>query len=460
MIASDKTTHNTNFMDASFSYLNNHQHFTIKLAQSPRKTNLQDDEIGIFGAEKYFKGAIDDDLRTTSNNHNHPSHYPSKTPQQKDQPPCPSPKQKTHSTTPSVRSESSWNSRKGLLATNATANDHRKKNTVKSLLASLGCNCNDKDSVDVTENKVYAKEPAKQLVKAADAADADLPQKTKSLSSRWAEEDVHGKNEINIKREDCFTFPVLNSSMPEGNHPQLTQVEREKNITTRENSSEVFGSPVLEKGKKSFSLERKLNMLNWDGVTPRAEVMDISRNGGHNDAASDASSDLFEIESFSTNENNLFLAKQSLENNDGRPSNANGYAPSEASVDWSVVTASVADFSTIEDSTVIQRVKAGAETERVKGSGILSGCKNLKAVRVSGDEHCMTGGGEKAAVMVAPAMREWCRRLESVTPITKIQADTKLVGVGSDAHRGHFGTARSVPRMHSTHASHHLYIQQ
>lgn len=453
MIASHKTTHNTNLMDASFSYLNNNQqHFTIKLAQSPRKTNLQDDEIGIFGAEKYFTGAIDDDhlLLTTSNN-NHPAHPP----QQKHQPPCPSPKQKT----PSVRSESSWNSRKGLLATTTTTNDHRKKNCVKSLLATLGCNCNDKDSVNVTENKFYIKEPVKHPVKAS-----DLPQNTKSLSSRWADEDVHGNNEMNIKREDCFTFPVLNSSMPDGNHPQLPQVEREKKITTRENSnsSEVFGSPVLEKGKKSFSLERKLNMLNWDGVTPRAEVMDISRNGGHNDAASDASSDLFEIESFSTNENNSFLAKQASENNDARPSNANGYAPSEASVDWSVVTASVADFSTVEDSTVIQRVKAGADTERVKGSGILSGCKNLKAVRVSGDEHCMTDGGEKAAVMVAPTMREWCRRLESVTPITKIQADTKLVGAGSDTHRGQngFGTARSIPRMHSTHASHHLYIQQ
>ncbi|XP_024989813.1 protein PHYTOCHROME KINASE SUBSTRATE 1-like [Cynara cardunculus var. scolymus] len=456
MITTDKRTHNTTLMDA---YLNNPQHhFTIKLPQSPQKRNLQDDEIGIFGAEKYFTGAIDDHLLlTTTSNNNHPAaHYPSSnTPQL---PPCPSPKPKTHSTTPSVRSESSWNSRKGLLATNA--NDHKKKNTVKSLLASLVCNCNDKDSVDVTETKVYVKEPAKLPVQAV----ADLGQKTKSLSSRWADEDVHRKkNEMNSKREDCFTFPVLNSSMPDGNHPQLRpQVEREKRITARENSSEVFGSPVLEKGKKSFSLERKLTMLNWDGVTPRAEVMDISRNGGHNDAASDASSDLFEIESFSTNENNSFLAKQALESNDGRPSNANGYAPSEASVDWSVVTASVADFSTVEDSTVIQRVKAGAETERVKGSGILSGCKNLKAVRVSGDEHCVAGGGEKAAVMVAPTMREWCRRLESVTPITKIQADTKLAGAGSDAHRGQtgFGTARSIPRMHSTHASHHLYIQQ
>ncbi|KAJ9554363.1 hypothetical protein OSB04_018408 [Centaurea solstitialis] len=450
MIASHKTTHNTTttLMDASFSYMNSQQHFTIKLPQSPRNTHRQDDEIGIFGAEKYF---TDDDLLVN----NKPAHYPSNTPQQKHPPPCPSPRPKTHSTTPSVRSESSWNSRKGLLATtNGTANDHRKKTTVKSLLSSLGCNCNDKDSVNVTENKVHVKEPVKQPVKPA----VELPQKTKSLSSRWADEDFRGKTEI--KREDCFTFPVLNSSMP----TQLPRAEQEKVNTTRENSNslEVFGSPVLEKGKKSFSLERKLTMLNWDGVTPRAEVMDASRNGGQNDAASDASSDLFEIESFSTNENSSFLAKQTLESNDPRMSNANGYAPSEVSVDWSVVTASVADFSTIEDPRVVQRVKAGADTERVKSSGILSGCKNLKAVRVSGDEHCITtGGGEKAAITVAaPTMREWCRRSESVTPITKIQADTKLVGaVGSDLHRGQngFSTARSIPRMH---ASHHLYIQQ
>ncbi|KAI3516430.1 hypothetical protein L1887_15345 [Cichorium endivia] len=448
MVASEERSRsfgqNTNLLNASFSSYATQERFILKLShpQINAKKKVEDDELGIFGAEKYFTGAIDEDLRRTSDN-KIPHCLPNR-PQEKHEKPCPAPKPKTPYATPSVRSESSWNSRRGLLVSNG--NDRRKRNGVKSLLASLGCNCTDKASVKITDNKVHVKGAVKEPSKAA-----DLAQKPKSLSSRWADEDVYGKkfefDALNIKREDCFTFPVLHSSMPDGKHSELPEVEERY-------SSAVFGSPA----KKSFSLERKLTMLNWDGVTPRAEIIDISRNGGHNDTGSDASSDLFEIESFSTNENNLFLARQALENNEARPSNVTGYAPSEASVDWSIVTASAADFSTVDDSRVTRTVKPKGDTERVKGSGILSGCKSHKAVRVSGDEHCMIGRGEKVVSMAAPARKEWLRRLDSVTPVAKFQADTKLVGVGSDSNRGQngFGIARSVPW---THASHHLYIQ-
>ncbi|CAI9297108.1 unnamed protein product [Lactuca saligna] len=438
MIASEKR-HNTNLLDASFSSYATQERFIIKLShpQINTKKKVQDDELGIFGAEKYFTGAIDEELNKTA-------HYRgSNRPQEKHEEPCPKPKLTTPpSGTPSVRSESSWNSRRGLLASNG--NEHKKKTGVKSLFASLGCNCNDNASVKVTNNKVRVNEAVKPPVKTG-----DLGHKTKSLSNRWADDDVPMKkfefDELNLKRDDCFTFPVLNSSMADGKHSEPPELELHY-------SSEVFGSP----GKKSFSLERKLTMLNWDGVTPRADIIDISRNGGHNDTGSDASSDLFEIESFSTNENNSFLSRQALENSEGRPSNVNGYAPSEASVDWSVVTACAADFSTADDFAVARTVKAKGDTERVKGSGILSGCHSHKAVRVSGDEYCMTGGGDKVAGIAAPSRREWCRRLDSVTPIAKIHADTKLVGVGSDSNRGQngFGTTRSVPRMH---ASKYLY---
>lgn len=406
MIASEKRT-------SSFEYSNGcttEERYMLKLTrpQIGMKKKVEEDELGIFGAEKYFKGVIDEDLLRASNNksvHVHAyDHNHSIRPHEEHEELYQGNKPKTP---PSVRSESSWNSRKGLLVSNG--NDRRKKNGVKSLLASLGCNCNDQESVKITDKKVNVKEAVKQPVKVG-----DLVPKRKPLSSTWVDEDV------NIKREDCFTFPVMNSSMADVKHPELPEEERGR------------------EGKKSFTLDRKLTMLNWGGVTPKAENIDISRNGGQNDTGSDASSDLFEIESFSTNENNSFLARQAVDK-------MNDYAPSEVSIDWSVVTASVADYSTPDDLIVSRTV---------------SGCKSHKAVRVSSDEQRMAGGGEKAAVMVVPARREWCRRLNSITPVAKIQADNKLIGAGSvSIGQNRFDTTRSIPFTHSTHASHQLYMQ-
>ncbi|KAJ0677632.1 putative protein PHYTOCHROME KINASE SUBSTRATE [Helianthus annuus] len=346
--------------DAPISYTTEEEdRLTLKMM----KNKLEDGELGVFGAEKYFKGVIDEELVKTSNTGGRYEQY---RPPEKHEEPCVIPKPKTPS---SVRSESSWNSGKGLLVNNGpNGNNHSKKTSVKSLLASLGCKCRDKGSVKVRE----AKQPVK---------DVDSGQNTKPVSSKRADEDV------NIKREDCFTFPVLN--------------------------------PPIE------------------------EILDSSRNEGQTDTGSDGSSDLFEIESFSTNENNSFLAGQAMKNS--------AYAPSEASVAWSVATASVADFSTPEDLVVTRNVKGN--------SGILSGCKSVKAVRISGDER---GSNEKAGVVVSSARREWCNRLDSETPVAKIQADTKLICAGSGLHisQNGFGVARPVHKTHSKHASsHHLYLK-
>ncbi|KAD2393678.1 hypothetical protein R6Q59_012023 [Mikania micrantha] len=371
----------------SFSYANNHA-IEERFARNVNKNKVEDNELGIFEAEKYFKGVIDEERLKTSN---HGVHCGSNRPQDKHEEPCPMPKPKPPS---SVRSESSWNSRRGLLVSNGlNGSNNTKKISVKSLLASLGCKCSDKGSVKITE--------AKQPVKGGDSG-----QKTKPLSSKRAGEDV------TIKREDCFTFPVLNPSTADVKLIKLPEVKREKGC-----------------------LETKLTMFNWDGVAPRAE---------NNDTGSDRSSDLFELESFSTNENSMFLAQQETENMflAQQETENNMYEPSEASVDWSVVTASMADFSTPED-LVVKR--------NVKGSGILSGCTSLKAVRVSGDEHRVTGGG------VSLARQEWCSRFDSTTPVAKIQANTKLIcsGSGSGLHISQkgFDLAR-------THASSYLYRKQ
>lgn len=413
MIASEKRVslfgNNVDRIDASFSSYMNENPTVLKLTlPSNQKKKVEDGEIGIFGAEKYFKGAMDEQLPRTPHSINPPNHHPKSKIVKDDEEPT---KPKTGSTTPSVRSESSWNSRTGLLVNNGNRripkSQKEKPTRVKSLLISLGCNCNDKGSVKIAEKKVLVKELSKPPAKFTGGFTDD---------------------KMNTKKEDSFVFPVLNafppaktSTPPEVEEGDITHVK------TRRNSSEAFGSPVLEKGKKSFSLERKLTMLNWDGVTPRAENI-----GENNDAGSDASSDLFEIESFSTNGNNSFLARQV---SNGRSSSAtlpNGYAPSEASIAWSVVTASVTGFSIISDYEDTTRTNSKTHMERViKGTGILSGCTNHKSVRVAG-ERMVVSGGDKAAVTGGTK-----GRLDSVGTIMKFQTESK-----------------------PTRASHHMYIQQ
>ncbi|KAK1425789.1 hypothetical protein QVD17_21148 [Tagetes erecta] len=435
MITSDKRVslfRNNVDRDASFSsYLNENNAMVLKLTHpshvSPKK-KVEDGEIGIFGAEKYFKGAMDEQVPKSPHSIKPSNGHPKDSLQEKDEESEP-PKLKTGSVTPSVRSEASWNSRSGLLANGGQRTSHpsskrEKTSSVKSLLISLGCNCNDNKSVIITENKVLVKEQVKP------------PALIKSVKTGGFTEN---------KKEDCFSFPVMNTHPMVNNEVSNDDENDIIHVKTRRNSSEAFGSPILEKGKKSFSLERKLTMLNWDGVTPRAENIDI--NIHENDAGSDASSDLFEIESFSTNGNNSFLARQV---STGRSSNAtlpNGYAPSEASIAWSVVTASVAGFSIVSDydqDTKMSKNQYITTSRNAKGSGILSGCNSHKSVRVSG-EHMMFNGGEKATVTGGTTAKERCR-LDSLVPIMKLQAETKAMS--------------SFTRGNSPRASHHLYIQQ
>ncbi|KAK1419937.1 hypothetical protein QVD17_29382 [Tagetes erecta] len=358
------------------------ERFMVKIMNN----KVEDNELGVFGAEKYFKGVIDEELLRTSINN---VHYCSNRSEEKHEDPWPTPKSKTPL---SGCSGSSWNSRGDLLVSDEPiGNNHNKKTNVKSLLASLGCSCRDKGSVKIAE--------AKQPVKCGDPK-----QKTMSSSSKQVDDD-----DVNVRREAGLTFPVLNASMAHMKHPEPPEAKHER-----------------EQGDKCVSLETKLTLLNWGVVTPRAEILDSSGNG--NDTGSDGSSDLFELESFSTNENNSFLAQQSAENNI--------YAPSEASINWSVMTASVAVSPTPKDLVA---------PRNVKGSGILSRCKNRKAVKIDSDEHCMTSG-EKLAV-VSHAKREWRHALDSTTPVVKIQANTKLIRAGSGLHisQNGFGVVRQVP---------------
>uniref|UniRef100_A0A5B6YJ84 Uncharacterized protein n=1 Tax=Davidia involucrata TaxID=16924 RepID=A0A5B6YJ84_DAVIN len=334
-------SNNNNLGDASFSsYLNGaNGTFVLKPAESspnlsslittPHKhlylgrKKVEDGEIDVFGAEKYFNGGMDEENPRIGNKGAIRHQY------EKNEPLDIGPvKAKIQPGTPSTaHSESSWNSQSTLLHSVQKRNSPQRKANGRSFLASLGCNCSctDMDSADVDEHidennkcKAIAKEPIKTGLDSV-----DLAQINKLRLNPRKKFDELG---LGLNREDCFSFPVLNSKAP---NLAVKMQFQEKEEDKPRKSLEVFGSPVLEKGKKTLSLERRLTMLNW-GATPRLEETEItaSCDGMLNDTGSDASSDLFEIESFTNNVNvNSFLTRQA---SDGMPNN--NYAPSEASI--------------------------------------------------------------------------------------------------------------------------------
>lgn len=137
--------------------------------------------------------------------------------------------------------------------------------------------------------------------------------------------------------------------------------------------------------EKVMSFGRRLSMLNQ--ATVETEIPRVS--SGINDNESDASSDLFEIESFSS-KLNQFLAQQAFDGTPGCVTPSTCYAPSEASISWSVVTASAADFSTVSGSPklAVAATSTPRSTSREiqrRRPGILLGCRSEKAVSVAGN---------------------------------------------------------------------------
>lgn len=192
------------------------------------------------------------------------------------------------------------------------------------------------------------------------------------------------KLEIELKKENCFTFPIINSGAV--NMPAEMLFHDEEDEKPRK-SLIVFGSPMYEKRNKSLSLEKRLSMLSWD-ATARAY-----------DTESDASSNLFEIESLTGK-----AVWQASDGPSGCVTPTTCYAPSKASIEWSIATVSAADFSVMSDyeeqrpATIVPTPsKMVGTTTTTKNTSskdisrrcpnIMLGCKNHKAVRVAGDAY-------------------------------------------------------------------------
>ncbi|KAK3440184.1 hypothetical protein EUGRSUZ_B00480 [Eucalyptus grandis] len=364
----------TDLRTASFSvYLNSAQEsFVQKLGESTRissppiplreethvpkglgKATAREGEIGVFGAEKYFNMDIgEDSVPPVADD------YTRKIVYNKDSHLDPySRSLKTRSVTPSLSSETSSNSQTTFLRSFQRIPYQGKQNSSngRSFLAGLSCNksCSDRKSINVSKNKLAAERQMKEEIR--------------------------------------------------------TKVEEEPRI-----SLEVFGSHAKKKGDAvAMNLERKLSILTWDAI-PKAQSFPTSskRSEANDDMNSEASSDLFEIENLSgTSSVPPLFTRQVSDGFSGCMTPTTLYTPSEASIEWSVVTASAADFSVVSDyeekevslssgfqdasqvktaNGKLTQEKSSTEKQgpkpRLSGGGLL-GCTSHKAVNVAETAH-------------------------------------------------------------------------
>ncbi|KAL1327733.1 hypothetical protein HN51_037739 [Arachis hypogaea] len=411
---------NFNSDDAIFSpYLNKNQGTSQKLSPFIRRDSFQhhhgekkkeeDGEIGVFGAEKYFNdGEVDSSsvasssIATSKYLHQHRDHHQIA--------------QESYGT-PSIRSESTCNSQSALLHSammmrnsqrnNKNKNMNNNKALAKSFLAGIGikCSCSDKNSVEIND---HAGEISFSKTAIYDVyLGKTVPRK---ILNSGADSDTHSpkiskpvEKFIGVGLNKDFPFSPVSSSSGLGNHFVKMQIQSSQAQEEGEEGEEeeeprkslaVFGSPILSHKSKSSSFDKKLRIpKRMEDIIDHHKHNHLGANSGSNfnDAASDASSDLFEIESIKGN--NSFLARQAT-SGCGSPT---GYAPSEASIEWSVVTASAAVMSDCDEqmsevtvrSPIRVPVAASSsrrETQRRRSHGmLLGGCKSHKAVRVAGD---------------------------------------------------------------------------
>ncbi|KAF7134214.1 hypothetical protein RHSIM_Rhsim08G0155700 [Rhododendron simsii] len=314
-----------------------------------RSKTTEEGEIGVFGAEKYFNMKMDY-YQTPKALIDHKS----RTMIEQEKP-------KLRAATPSVTSDASSNSQAALLPTFSENRPRIKPKTGfgKSCFTGFGCNvpCLDKKSVRINERVEYG------MVQRRDV----------------------GKDSFR------FASPVVFDGTKDSSQSRLIQVPDSvienftigKHLEDARKSIEVFGSQQVTNKKCDITtnLERKLAMLSWDAIPKSKNIVPTlgSGTGPIDDIQSDASSDLFEIET-----GHPLLTILQLQATQDQIST---YEPSEASIEWSVVTASAADYDekmSIGGETRAAKTKnvVKKEGQKVRSGAGLLGCKSQKAVNI------------------------------------------------------------------------------
>lgn len=331
------------------------------------RTKLKDGELSIFGADEYFNKKLEYAAVPTTG-----VKYGGQ--KNKGMVDLPQPKPSSRRGNPSNCSEaSSFNSQSALLQ-NLPRNRYQtnqKKMAGRRFFTSFGCpgHCSGKKAVCVDESS----EPGlSQPGSKHSAGHFALSSGTASVDEKMRVVKKH-----------------LN--------------DQDQTIEEQRKSIEVFGSGKMRKGDIAVNLERKLSMLTWDAI-PKAQNLPTSTIGNStvcDDMASDASSDLFEIENISSCGYGL-MNSQTSDYVPGCMSPSTQYAPSEASIEWSVITASAAGYASVISDYDANRISisgdniprnaactntktiknaVGKEDQKARPGGLL-GCKNHKAVSV------------------------------------------------------------------------------
>ncbi|XP_058750699.1 protein PHYTOCHROME KINASE SUBSTRATE 4 [Vicia villosa] len=314
-----------------------------------------------------------------------------------------------HTATPTASSEASWNSQQGLLSQPAGAISvniknpsnpipNNNNNTFRTSLSKpiwllrRKCPCTGKKSVQVKEKKSTAL--PKNSIKIPSPVPPSPPPPP---INNWVNNNMDQTQTPNLVTKsqrfqpvvttvrvpytEGFTFPVLN--------PNSTST------TAKLSNGVVLEDPPresLEVFQPPDELKVDMKSLNFPFPPPMSRI--IVDDG---DAASDASSDLFEIESFSTATQSSYAAaayrrnsRDSFDEGSVTTAMTECYEPSEASIEWSVTTADGYDESIYSGGVGSGGSSSGtgggvtAEHWKRKGGngGLLVSCRCEKAVSV------------------------------------------------------------------------------
>uniref|UniRef100_A0A5B6YG12 Uncharacterized protein n=1 Tax=Davidia involucrata TaxID=16924 RepID=A0A5B6YG12_DAVIN len=388
---------------ASFSaYLNTAEdNFVVKLAEAIQdsppaiisaeetlcpitigRIKTKEGEINVFEAEKYFNMKMDYENPGLSDNATRKNRH-----KKEDQPDLHCLKPKFRSGTPSTVPEESWNSQTALLPSlmRNSSQNKQKRATGKRFFPGFGCSgpCFDKKSVYIDGSV------ARGMVRGKEVRKEESIQIVNPIMFKGIKQSKPG-----LKRGEHFDFPILNSGM-ENLTVLEKELEEEKVEEEPRKSLEVFGSQMVKRGDDvAMNLERKLSMLTWDAI-PKSQnpPTKLGSGGMGDDIESDASSDLFEIENISGTGQYSLLTRQASDNLSSCMTPTTQYAPSETSIEWSVVTASAADLSVVsnyDEKKIINakdRISSSTtaktgKAQKGRPSGLL-GCRSHKAVNVA-----------------------------------------------------------------------------
>ncbi|WCJ35947.1 phytochrome kinase substrate-related [Euphorbia peplus] len=392
----DGESKTTDLRDASFAYLTAaQQNYVFKLTESaqvphpdgissfvPANLKLQmerpkeaeEGELGVFGAEQYFNMKLEDGNGGIAGNFRE---------DQKRTPDLHRIRSKGRFGTPSVSSESSWNSQSALLPSirrNLSHTTQPKKENERWFFPGFACigSCSDDKSIKVDENVAHRGHQVSRRPPKSEGR--KLAQSRLQARDEFGNSSSLGKMSVGTKREDYLVLPTVNSGML--GLPMKRERKKIPEVDDPRESLEVFGTHVIKKEDIASNLERKLSVLTWDAIPfSKAQSLPITTNCEEDPGLeSDASSDLFEIENISCSTQPIYT-KKIYDEMSGCMT-----PTSEKSVEWSVATASAVDFSFVsncEEKNVPPKAFSNSSTPRIRRANGLLGCTSQKSVSVA-----------------------------------------------------------------------------